>query len=147
LVFRKGWKNERELFFSGEAVALVEDTLDDGEAALVLPACEAELPELWLLTDAAEPPEKLLGEENELAEAPEDPPWEEPPPEECCARRVTETNRLAATKRPESRIKHLPTDGHESGEFSAVLLNWTVIQQQRIPQNTVTDHKDLSEDV
>jgi len=31
-------------------------------------------------------------------------------PDVCCAKRVAEINRLAATTRPESRIEHLPTD-------------------------------------
>jgi len=151
-VFLKGWKNERELFFSGEGFSLVDDTLEDGDgcddAVPVSPTCEAELPELWLLvelTDPPEPPEKLLCEETELAEPPEEPPWEEPPPppppEECCARRVVETTRIAATTRPESRIKHLAPDGREPGQTSAVLFNWTAIQRQRIPQNSVDERK------
>ena len=73
-------------------------------AAPVLATCEAGLLEMWLpteLADELEAPEELLCEPPEL-----DPPA----PEECCARRVAETNRIAAMTRPESRIKHLPTD-------------------------------------
>jgi len=98
--------------------ALAENALEDGggcDGALVLPTCEAEAPELWLLAELADeldPPEPLC----------EPPELDPPPPEECCARRVTETNRMAATTRPESRMKHLPTDGRESGEICAVPL-------------------------
>jgi len=83
----------------------VDGNLEDGDrcdAAAPVPAtCETGLLEMWLLADELEPPEELLCEPPEL-----DPPA----PEECCARRVAETNRIAATTRPESRIKHLPTD-------------------------------------
>ena len=65
--FRKGWKNERELFCSGEALPLVEvdDTLEDAaedtdecdDTAPVLAPCEKELLELWLLAEFADEPE------------------------------------------------------------------------------------------
>jgi hypothetical protein len=114
---------------------LVDANLEDGEkcdAGVLLATCEAELLELWLpaeLADDREPPEELLCEEpEELPEEPElpceEPPELEPPekppelappppplpPEECCARMIAGTSRIAATTRPESRIKHLPTD-------------------------------------
>ena len=98
---------------------MADDNLVDGDrcdvAAPVLATCEAELLEMWLLADEdeLEPPEELLCEPPEL-----DPPA----PEECCARRVAETNRIAATTRPESRIKHLPTDRGEPGKILVVLL-------------------------
>jgi hypothetical protein len=82
--------------------------LADGDrcdvAAPVLATCKAGLLEMWLLTE--------LADELELPEElPCEPPELDPPaPEECCARSVAETNRIAATTRPESRIKHLPTD-------------------------------------
>jgi len=108
--FLKGWKSERELFFSAEAFALVDGDgdgdLEDDEcdaAAPVLPTCEAEPAKLWLLDELADeldPPEPLC----------EPPELDPPPPEECWARRATETNRMAGTTKPESRIKHLPTN-------------------------------------
>jgi len=60
--FRKGWSNERELFFSGEAFPLAGGNLEDDDrcdaAAPVLPTREAEALEVWLLTELAdEPPE------------------------------------------------------------------------------------------
>jgi hypothetical protein len=87
--------------FPSDAFSLVGDTLDDGldDDEPVLATCEAELLVLWLPAELTEKPEP-----------PCEPPELEPPPEECCASRVTETNRVVATARPESRIKHLPTD-------------------------------------
>ena len=48
--FLKGWKNERELCFSGAAFSLLDDSLEDGDlvdddcdTVLALPACDAEL--------------------------------------------------------------------------------------------------------
>jgi len=62
--FRKGWKNERELFFSGAAFPLPGANLVDDDAcdpaALVPLTCEAEALEVWLLaelTDELELPE------------------------------------------------------------------------------------------
>jgi len=56
--FRKGWRNERELFFSGEAFALMDGDFGDGDgcdaAAPPLPTCEAEALEVWL-TEPVEP--------------------------------------------------------------------------------------------
>jgi hypothetical protein len=113
-------RNERKPFLSGAVFSLVDGNLVDGDgcdaAAPVLATCEAELLELWLLAELAdelEPPESLLCEAPELDDPLKlaEPPELDPPvPEERCARRVAETNRIAATTRPESRIKHLPTD-------------------------------------
>jgi hypothetical protein len=85
----------------------MDDTLEDTdwwEDVLVLATCEAEPLKLWLpaeLADELDPPEEPPCEPPELAP---------PPPEECCARRVAETNRMAATNRPESRMVNLSTD-------------------------------------
>jgi hypothetical protein len=63
LGFRKGWKNERVLFCSGEAFPFVDEALEDGDGCddvLVLATCEAEPLELWLLAELAyelDPPE------------------------------------------------------------------------------------------
>jgi len=58
--FRKGWRNEREPFFSGAAFSLVGDNLeDDAEcdaAAPVLPICEPEALDVWLLAELVEEP-------------------------------------------------------------------------------------------
>jgi hypothetical protein len=58
--FRKGWRNERELFFSGAAFALMDGDFEDDDkcdaAAPVLPTCEAEALDVWLLAELAEEP-------------------------------------------------------------------------------------------
>jgi len=60
--FRKGWRNERDLFFSGAASPLaggnLVDDVERGDEALVLPTCEVVMLEAWLLAELAdEPPE------------------------------------------------------------------------------------------
>ena len=57
--FRKGWRNEREILFSGSAFALMDGDLEDDQcdaAAPVLPICEAEALDVWLLAELAEEP-------------------------------------------------------------------------------------------
>jgi len=58
--FRKGWRTERELFFSGAALALAVDDLGNDAVcdadAPVLPTCEAEALKVWLLVELAEEP-------------------------------------------------------------------------------------------
>ena len=123
MAFLKRCQNVRVLRFSGAAVSLADDTLEDGsdldeDDAPVLATCEAELPELWMLAELAdelEPPPEL--------------PWElalDDAPEleldERCATRLDETNKMETMTRAESRIKHLQPGVDRPVKILVVLL-------------------------
>jgi hypothetical protein len=81
----------------------------------------AELLELLLLVDETEPPEKPPCDMPELDAPLEPEEWPElEAPDECCTNRTSETQRTAATKRPESRIKHLLLRGSTGRHPDAV---------------------------